>query len=304
MPMIEVANLTRQYGALTAVDDISFVVQQGEVVGFLGANGAGKSTTMRMLTGSLGATSGTAKINGVDIDDDPRAVQRIVGYLPETPPLYTDMTVRGYLRFCAKIKQASSPRQAADAVIDRVDLGSVAHRLIGHLSKGFRQRVGIAQALVHSPRVLILDEPTSGLDPSQRVEIRRLLSDLAAGDVTVVLSTHILPEVEAVCSRVIILNQGRIVAEDTLAALSQTGTAVRLVVARPDDVLAKALSSIDGVLAVGPGQGNGSLLVEASSDVREAVAKVAVDYGLLELGMEQTGLEDVFLDLTRSGDAS
>src|SRR5690606_26811725 len=149
-------------------------VEAGEVLGFLGPNGAGKSTTMRMLTGSLGASSGTVRIDGHDIGDDPRRVQRVVGYLPEAPPLYTDMTVRGYLRFCAQIKQASQPRQAADEALDKVGLQPVAGRIIGHLSKGFRQRVGIAQALVHKPRLLILDEPTSGLDPQQRVEIRAL----------------------------------------------------------------------------------------------------------------------------------
>jgi ABC-2 type transport system ATP-binding protein len=299
MSIIEVQNLTRRFGALTAVDDLSFSVGQGDIVGFLGPNGAGKSTTMRMLTGSLGATSGSVTIAGHDIASDARAVQRIVGYLPETPPLYTDMTVRSYLRFCAKIKKAKSPNQAADHVIDRVDLGAVAGRLIGHLSKGFRQRVGVAQALVHEPRLLILDEPTSGLDPNQRVEIRALIAELAKGDVTVVLSTHILPEVEAVCSRVIILHKGKIVAQDTLAGLSGVDEAVRVVVARPSDDVGSALSALPGVLQVKALEG-GAYRVEATDDVREAVASCVVDFGLLEMGRDQAGLEDVFLKLTRS----
>ncbi len=299
MSMIEVQNLTRKFGALTAVDDLSFSVGQGDIVGFLGPNGAGKSTTMRMLTGSLGATSGSVTIAGHDIATDARAVQRIVGYLPETPPLYTDMTVRSYLRFCAKIKKAKSPNQAADHVIDRVDLGSVAGRLIGHLSKGFRQRVGVAQALVHEPRLLILDEPTSGLDPNQRVEIRALIGELAKGDVTVVLSTHILPEVEAVCGRVIILHHGKIVAQDTLAGLSGVDQAVRVVVARPSDEVGSVLSSLPGVLKVKALEG-GAYRVEATDDIREAVASCVVGFGLLEMGRDQAGLEDVFLKLTRS----
>lgn len=303
MSMIEVQNLTRRFGSLTAVDDLSFSVGQGDIVGFLGPNGAGKSTTMRMLTGSLGATSGTVTIAGHDVATDARAVQRIVGYLPETPPLYTDMTVRSYLRFCAKIKKAKSPLQAADHAIDRVDLGSVAGRLIGHLSKGFRQRVGVAQALVHEPRLLILDEPTSGLDPSQRVEIRALIAELAKGDVTVVLSTHILPEVEAVCGRVIILHRGKIVAQDTLEGLSGADQAVRVVVSRPSDAVGSALSALDGVLLV-KALDDGAYRVEASEDVREAVAACAVDFGLLELGLDRAGLEDVFLKLTRSDGAT
>jgi ABC-2 type transport system ATP-binding protein len=299
MSIIEVKNLTRRFGALTAVDDLSFSVGQGDIVGFLGPNGAGKSTTMRMLTGSLGATSGSVTIAGYDIGSDARAVQRIVGYLPETPPLYTDMTVRSYLRFCAKIKKAKSPNQAADHVIDRVDLGLVAGRLIGNLSKGFRQRVGVAQALVHEPRLLILDEPTSGLDPNQRVEIRALIGELAKGDVTVVLSTHILPEVEAVCGRVIILHRGKIVAQDTLAGLSGAGQAVRVVVARPSDAVGSALLALPGALQVKVLE-DGAYRVQANDDIREAVAACAVNFGLLELGRDQAGLEDVFLKLTRS----
>ena len=300
MSLIEVKNLTRRFGALTAVDDLSFSVKQGDIVGFLGPNGAGKSTTMRILTGSLGATDGSVHIAGHDIATDPRSVQRIVGYLPETPPLYTDMTVRAYLRFCAKIKKAKKANVAADNAIDRVALATVADRLIGHLSKGFRQRVGVAQALVHEPRLLILDEPTSGLDPAQRVEIRALIAELAEGDVTVVLSTHILPEVEAICGRVIILHHGRMVAQDRLEALAGAEQAVRLVVSRPSDALGSELSQVEGVVSVSELPEAGGYRIEADGDVREAVARLAVGCGLLELGMERVGLEEVFLRLTRT----
>ena len=300
MSMIEVKNLTRRFGGLTAVNDLSFTVGQGDIVGFLGPNGAGKSTTMRMLTGSLGITEGSVTIAGHDISSNARAAQRIIGYLPETPPLYLNMTVRSYLRFCAKIRRTPSPNKAADHVIDRVDLGAVAGRLIKHLSKGFRQRVGVAQALVHQPRLLILDEPTSGLDPQQRVEIRSLIAELAQGDVTVVLSTHILPEVEAVCGRVIILHKGKIVAQDTLAGLSGADQAIRVTVARPSDSVGNALSELPGVVKVQL-LAEGTYRVEATDDVRESVAACAVNFGLLEMGRDQAGLEDVFLNLTRGG---
>nr|MBX2801334.1 ABC transporter ATP-binding protein [Myxococcales bacterium] len=194
--MIRVEQLTKVYGATTAVEDLTFAVDRGEIVGFLGPNGAGKSTTMRMLCGSLGATRGRALIADIDVLERPREVKRLVGYLPEVPPLYPEMTVRAYLRFCAQLKSAPSPVQGVERVMEQVGLTDVAHRLIDHLSKGYRQRVGLAQALVHEPRVLVLDEPASGLDPAQRVEIRQLVRDLSQGDVTVVLSTHVLSEVE------------------------------------------------------------------------------------------------------------
>jgi len=296
MPTIQVENLTKRYGATTAIQDLAFSVDKGEIVGFLGPNGAGKSTTMRILAGSLGATEGRALVGGIDVFDDPRKVKQMVGYLPETPPLYTDMTVRSYLRFCARVKHASEPRKAVERVIEQVGLSEVAHRLIDHLSKGFRQRVGIAQALVHEPKVLILDEPASGLDPAQRVEIRELVKELSAGEVTVVLSTHVLPEVEAICKRVIIIHQGRIVAQDLVENLEGGGHSIRVHVARPVDDAEAKLGAIGGVTAVARSDG-GVFAVEASADVREQVARVAVDWGLLELGSTR-GLEDVFLKLT------
>jgi ABC-2 type transport system ATP-binding protein len=297
--VIRVEQLTKVYGSQTAVKELDFSVEKGEIVGFLGPNGAGKSTTMRMLTGSLGATAGRALIGGIDVVDDPRAVKRIVGYLPEVPPLYTEMSVRSFLRFCARIKAAKEPDAAVERVMERVGLAPVAHRLIEHLSKGFRQRVGLAQALVHSPQVLILDEPTSGLDPAQRVEIRDLVRELAQGEVTVVLSTHVLPEVEAICDRVIIIHEGRIVAQDSVDRLAGTGTSVRLKVARPGPALAEAIGKLHGVTAVEVGEG-GVVRISAATDVRQDVAAIAVSYGLLEL-TGQRALEDVFLQLT--GDA-
>jgi ABC-2 type transport system ATP-binding protein len=296
--MIRVEQLVKAYGPTLAVDHLDFTIEKGEIVGFLGPNGAGKSTTMRILCGALGATSGRALVGGVDVLEDPVTVKRLVGYLPETPPLYVEMTVRQYLRFCARIKQAKDPDGAVERTMARVGLGSVAHRLIDHLSKGYRQRVGLAQALVHSPQVLVLDEPTSGLDPAQVVEIRDLVRELSQGDTTVVLSTHVLSEVEAICDRAIIVNRGRIVAQDTLAGFAQLGGNLRLVVARPDAALDAALRAVPGVASVA-GDGPGAFLVKADRDVREAVASAAVRCGLLELA-PQRALEEVFLALTRS----
>jgi len=241
--VIEASNITKRYGDFLAVDHVSFTAGAGDVVGFLGPNGAGKTTTMRILTGFLPATDGTAKIDGHDIFEDPLAARRAVGYLPETPPLYPEMDVQGYLHYVAKIKDVPR-KQRAEAVeraMRRCGLAEVQRRVIGALSKGFRQRVGIAQAIVHDPAVLILDEPTVGLDPIQIREIRSLIADLAAPREgarghTIVLSTHILAEVEAICRRVIIINRGKKVIDTPLAELTQGG--VRL-----EDVFARAALS-------------------------------------------------------------
>jgi ABC-2 type transport system ATP-binding protein len=294
--MIRVEQLVKEYGATLAVDHFDFEVAKGEIVGFLGPNGAGKSTTMRILAGALGATSGRALVGGVDVLEDPTTVKRLVGYLPETPPLYVEMTVRGFLRFCARIKRAAEPDAAVERVLSQVGLSHVAHRVIDHLSKGYRQRVGIAQALVHSPKVLILDEPTAGLDPAQVAEIRGLVKQLSDGDVTIVLSTHVLSEVEATCDRAIIVNRGRIVAEDSIRALTNLGSRLRVVVARPDDALRAQLSALEGVKSVA--LAGGVVELTADRDVREAVSAVAVRCGLLELS-HQRALEEVFLQLTR-----
>ncbi len=293
--MIRVEQLTRTYGETRAIDGLDFEIGRGDIVGFLGPNGAGKSTTMRILAGSLGATSGRATIGGIDVFDHPIAVKRMVGYLPEVPPLYTEMTVRSFLRFCARVKLAKDPIADVEDAIRRVSLGSVAHRLIANLSKGFRQRVGIAAALVHRPPVLILDEPTSGLDPAQRVEIRELIRELSRGETTVVLSTHVLAEVEALCDRVIIIHKGRIVAQDRMENLTARSTAVRFRVARPDASLQATLRALPGVTEVVV-EGE-DWRVSSSTDVRELVANTAVRCGLLQLGSEGQ-LEDVFLRLT------
>ena len=238
--MIEVQPLTNRYGPVTAVDDVSFKAERGEILGFLGPNGAGKTTTMRILTGFLPATDGTAKIDGHDIFEDPLAARRAVGYLPESPPLYPEMDVAGYLTYVAKIKDVprKQRREAVERAMQRCGLADVRRRVIGALSKGYRQRVGIAQAIVHDPAVLILDEPTVGLDPIQIREIRDLIRDLAAPREgarghTIVLSTHILAEVEAICRRVIIINRGRKVVDTPLADLTKDGT-------RLEDVFTRA----------------------------------------------------------------
>src|SRR5262245_32772476 len=221
--MIEVASLTKRYGELAAIRDVSFNAASGQILGFLGPNGAGKTTTMRVITGFLPATSGTVRVDGFDVFEQSTEVRRRIGYLPENPPLYNDMSVAAYLRFVAKLKGLSRSADLADAVervLETCGLTAVRERLLGHLSKGFRQRVGLAQALIHDPPVHVLDEPTIGLDPRQIIEIRGLIKTLG-GKRTVVLSTHILPEVSQVCDKVVIINDGRIVAEDQLANLTR-----------------------------------------------------------------------------------
>ncbi len=276
------------------MEGLNFHVDRGEVVGFLGPNGAGKSTTMRILCGALGATSGRATVDGHDVAERPGQVKRLIGYLPEVPPLYSEMVVRDFLSFAARLKGVASVGPSVEDVLARVGLSDVAGRLIGNLSKGYRQRVGIAQALVHRPAVLVLDEPTSGLDPAQRVEIRDLLRDLSAGDTTVILSTHVLAEVEAICSRAIVIHKGRIVSDDAMAA--RQAWQVRAIVARPDDALVARWLSLAGVWGVDD-LGGGRFRIRAEGDVREVVAAAAAPSGLLELSREGS-LEDVFLALT------
>jgi ABC-2 type transport system ATP-binding protein len=295
MAMIEVEHLTKRYGSALAVDRLDFSVEKGEIVGFLGRNGAGKSTTMRILAGSLGASEGVARIGGLDVAEHPRQVKRLVGYLPEVPPLYGDLTVRQYLEYAARLKQVSAPREAAERAMEQVGLIESAGRLIDHLSKGFRQRVGIAQALVHQPSVLILDEPVSGLDPVQRHEIIELVKTLSEGETTVVLSTHVLAEIESVCDRVIIIHGGRIVAQDTVEHLADRARAVVLRVARCDDGLLGRLRQLNGITSVEVHE-TGEILIRGDRDVREDLARVAVEAGLLELRPQQR-LQDAFLRL-------
>jgi len=236
--MIEARNLSKRYGDIVAVDDVSFQVERGEVVGFLGPNGAGKTTTMRMLTGFLPPTDGSARVAGYDIFDEPLAARRAVGYLPETPPLYPEMSVESYVDYVARIKDVPRGERAAKVgrALERCGLEAVGRRVIGTLSKGFRQRVGLAQAIVHEPPVLILDEPTVGLDPVQIGEIRELIRGLAGGDGearhTVILSTHILPEVEAICRRVVMINGGRKTVDAPLSELTAGGQSLEALFAR------------------------------------------------------------------------
>ncbi|MED5371044.1 MAG: ABC transporter ATP-binding protein [Myxococcota bacterium] len=297
--MIKVENLTKRYGATTAVSGISFEVPKGEVVGFLGPNGAGKTTTMRIITGSLGATEGRVTLDGQDVFEHPAETKRRIGYLPEVPPLYTDMRVRDYVRFAGKLKGVDDPKAAAEKVIDRVGLRPVAHRIIDHLSKGYRQRCGVAQALVHDPDVLILDEPYSGLDPAQRLEIRELLQELAQEERTVILSTHVLADIEAMCERVVIINQGQMVGQGPIDELSSVlgARSIMLTVARPQG-LQDTLMAVQGVVSVEP-QGGQFRVITEGEDLREQIAAAAITHGLLELSGRQS-LEDIFLHLTRT----
>jgi ABC-2 type transport system ATP-binding protein len=308
--MIQVRDLTKRYGPITAIDRVGFEVVDGEILGFLGPNGAGKTTTMRIVTGFVPPSSGSVVVAGYDVLDHPLDAKRRIGYLPETPPLYPELTVSEYLRFTARIKGVSRRTipVALDRVLGQCGLGDVRGRLIGNLSKGYRQRVGIAQALVHDPAVLILDEPTVGLDPKQIIEVRELIRSLG-GAHTIVLSTHILPEVTATCHRVVIIHEGRIVAVDThdgLAARLRRSEKIRVTLLRPGPDVEDVIHQLPHVIGVSPdrsdGVGDRAWLVETElgHDVREAVARCVVsrDWGLVELRPMTMSLEDVFLKLT------
>ncbi len=313
MASIEVQGLTKRYGSITAIDGISFSVDRGEVVGFLGPNGAGKTTTMKILTGFISATDGTATIDGLDVQADSLEVRRRIGYLPENAPVYRDMVVRDYLKFVCDVRQADPAR--IDVVAAQVGLGDVMQRPIGELSKGYRQRVGLAQALVHDPPILILDEPTTGLDPNQIVEIRDLIAEIGKTK-TILLSTHILGEVSAVCGRVLIVAQGSIVGFGTPAELEQRargGARIEVVVRAPSDAdVAAILGALDGVREVragpaeGPGTVGATVSCDAEADPREAIFGACVERGwtLLTLNREAGSLEDAFRELTAGGAAT
>jgi ABC-2 type transport system ATP-binding protein len=306
-PMIQVQNLTKRYGDFTAIEDVS--VQKGEILAFLGPNGAGKTTTMRILTCFMPATSGSATVAGFDTFEQAHEVKKRIGYLPESPPLYTEMTVTEYLVFISKIKgiERRERTRALTRVLERCALTDVRHRLIGNLSRGYRQRVGLAQALIHDPEVLILDEPTTGLDPKQIIEMRQVIKGLA-GQHTVILSTHILPEATAVCQRVIILHEGRIVAVDTPDQLSsqlRQSEKIRMTLKTPSPETADALKTVPGVVSVfqEPSPDGQTFIVECEldHDNRTELASQAVHrgWGLVELTSVKLSLEDVFLKLTQ-----
>lgn len=314
--MIEVDHLSKSYGKTVAVDDISFTVGKGEILGFLGPNGAGKTTTMRILTGYLPATSGSARISGFDVFEQSLEVRRRIGYLPENPPLYPDMNVHGYLEFVARIKGVAGAdiSKRVDRAMEMATLTDRRNELIKRLSRGFKQRVGIAQAIVHNPDVVILDEPTVGLDPKQIIEVRKLIKGLA-GEHTIILSTHILPEASQTCDRVVIINRGRIAAVDTpenLTTQLKGSERVQIEVKGEEDLLRKTVEQVEGVtkIDIEPIEGSEHLkaIVESESgtELRSQLAAAVVGKGLelFELRAISLSLEDIFLQLTTEEESS
>ena len=308
--MIEVQNLTKSYGPVTAVDHVSFTVNEGEILGFLGPNGAGKTTTMRILTGYIPATSGTASIAGFDVFGDSLKVRQHIGYLPEAPPLYPDMTVESYLDFVLRIKNVPTEKRRAHVsdALEKTNIVDKRTELIKRLSRGYRQRVGLAQALVHDPTVIILDEPTVGLDPKQIIEVRHLIKSLA-GTHTIILSTHILPEVSMTCDRVVIINKGKIAAVDTpqnLTTQLKGGQKIHVDVQAAEKPLQDLLTQIPGAarVQVSPSRTNGhstaTVEVAPGKDIRSQVAAKIVEqgWGLYELRGLSLSLEEIFLELT------
>jgi ABC-2 type transport system ATP-binding protein len=309
--MIQVENLTKDYGPTRAVDRVTFNVRKGEVLGFLGPNGAGKSTTMKILTCYLAPTGGTAKVAGFDVFDHSLEVRKRIGYLPEDTPIYRDMTVLEFLRFAGEVRgmEPNLRERRIKEIGARCGLGDAAGKLVGELSKGFRQRVGLAQAMLHDPDIVILDEPTSGLDPNQIVEIRSLIKEIGQ-EKTVILSTHILPEVQATCSRVVIISGGKLVADGTPNELRarERGGRYRVVVESngvPKDAIRDRLASLAGVArceVIAGEDGSHAFAIDAggASDLRKPIFRAAVDnrWTLLELARESASLEDVFRNLT------
>jgi ABC-2 type transport system ATP-binding protein len=312
--VIEVQHLTKHYGRVTAVDDVTFRVERGEILGFLGPNGAGKTTTMRILTGYMPASAGRAVVAGYDIFEQPLEAKRRIGYLPESPPLYPEMTVREYLTFVAKIRgiAPAERRQRVEAAMERTRVADMADRHCGKLSKGYRQRVGLAQAIMHNPDVLVLDEPTAGLDPKQILETRDLIKGLG-GSHTVILSTHILPEVAQTCQRVVIINKGRVVAVDSPDNLTARLKGAETMYVQVDSGAADprpALEAVPGVTRVRVADARDGVKgfeveSERGRDVRRELAKavVAAGWGLLELRPLRMSLEEIFLHLTTEENA-
>ncbi len=307
--MIQVSGLTKDYGARRAIDNLTFDAEQGEIVGFLGPNGAGKTTTMRILTSYMPPTEGRAIVAGYDVMEESMEVRKRVGYLPETVPLYNDMTALDYLKYMADLRKIPNSEERAYETLDMVNLGDRAGSYIGNFSKGMRQRVGLAQALIHRPEVLILDEPTIGLDPAQVVEIRHVIREIGK-DRTVLLSTHILSEAQQICDRVLIINKGKIVAEDSPTNLQSRLAGAQRVVLRVRgefDGLAARVGDVKGAHDVEAKQ-DGSVEFEfsAGQDVRPQVAKAVIEAGfdLIEMRLIGLSLEEIFLELTRENTAS
>jgi len=305
--VIEVNELTHYYGLKQAISNVSFKVKKGEILGLLGPNAAGKTTTMRILTCYMPPTGGTATVGGYDIFEKSMDVRKITGYLPENPPLYNDLVVQDYLEFVAKIKgiEKSRIKEEVDSVVEKTSIGDVKQRVIGKLSKGYKQRVGLAQCLLNNPQVVIFDEPTVGLDPKQIIEIRELIKKLK-GDHTVILSSHILPEVEQTCERVVIISDGKVVAEDTpenLTARMRGSERVLLEVDGEEKIVKDTFTSFKDIISLQvnkSGAGHLKVVVESKSDLRKEYAKALVkkNIGLLEMQVDKVTLEDIFLHLT------
>jgi len=311
--VIEVNELTRYYGQKRAISNVTFKVKKGEILGLLGPNAAGKTTTMRILTCYMPPTAGSATVGGYDIFDQSMEVRQITGYLPENPPLYSDLTVNDYLLFVAQIKGVDKSKTSSEieTVIEKATIGDVRNRVIGKLSKGFKQRVGLAQCLLNNPQVVILDEPTVGLDPKQIIEIRELIKNLR-GDHTIILSSHILPEVEQTCERVVIISEGEVVAEDTpqnLTARMKGGERVILELEGDEKQVQEIFNSFPDVTGLHVKKSNSGLLnveVESKKDLRKeyAQALIAKNVGLLEMQSDKVTLEDIFLHLTTKEEAA
>ncbi|RKD32962.1 ABC transporter ATP-binding protein [Thermohalobacter berrensis] len=309
--MIEVKRLTKRYGSITAVDNLNFKVEKGEILGFLGPNGAGKTTTMKMLTGYMPATEGSVTIDGLDIIDDYKEAKKKIGYLPEHPPLYKNMTVREYLNFVSELKEVekNKRKETIDSVIEKLWLSDVENRLIKNISKGYKQRVGLAQAIIGDPDLLILDEPTVGLDPKQIIEIRELIKELGK-EHTIILSSHILSEISAVCNRIIIINKGRVVAIDTpenlSKKLSQASQIFARIVGEKDKVIEiiKNIPQVENIEVIGEVE-KGAIDYNLSSSSKEDIRKklffkmAEAGYPILEMQIKELTLEEVFLRLTQ-----
>lgn len=300
--MIEISNITKIFGSQTALDDVSFTIETGSIVGFLGPNGAGKSTLMKIITGLISPTSGKVLVNGIDVTENTAEVHKIIGYLPENNPLYYDMYVKEYLQFTANIYNIGNAKKAVEEVIERTGLEAESHKKIGTLSKGYKQRVGIAQAIIHNPQVLILDEPTTGLDPNQIIEIRNLIVDLGR-DKTIMLSTHIMQEVQAICNHIAVLDHGRLVANDDTQHIQQKTTDGNQLIevefnCKIDE---QQLQQIANIVSVEP-QGENRYLVESAAefDARQDIFNFAVQNKIVVLSMQtrKRTIEEVFQELT------